>query len=344
MKPISLITASIFTLSFTAIAQQPEEPQYLKVAQKIELRGLVHVRYQLFEEESRNDAFDLRRARLDIRGDVAPKIGFRLHTELANGPRILDAVATYKHADYLHINVGQSKHPFSYDNLYSPWNLPTVNRTQLDNALAFRENDLYGNRNGRDLGLWLSGKINAGTEETKRPVLDYTVGVYNGAGINTGENNKEKDFGAALGVSPIKDLWIHGRFYSGYGVTLAQPDEDTRRERFGVNATYKTGPWLIEGEYLKGEEENSELIVLERNGYYLTLGYTLPNEKLQVVARYDNYDPNTVLDNNAINRYVLAANWYFTKITRIQLEYDIVREQDAQIDNNLLAVQFQAAF
>jgi phosphate-selective porin OprO/OprP len=344
MKPIYLIPFTILALASTAMAQQPEEPQYIKVAQKIELRGLIHTRYQLFEEESRIDAFDLRRGRLDLRGDVAPKIGFRVHTELANGPKILDAIANYKHADFLHINAGQGKHPFSYDNLYSPWNLPTINRTQLDNALAFREADLYGNQNGRDLGLWISGKFNAGDAETKRPILDYTLGVYNGAGINASENNDEKDFGAALGVSPFKDLWIHGRFYSGHGVTLAQPDENTRRERFGINATYKTGRWLIEGEYLKGEEENSELIVLERNGYYLTLGYMLPNEKLQVVARYDNYDPNTVLGNNAINKYVLAANWYFTTITRIQFEYNIVREEDAQVDNNLLAVQFQAAF
>lgn len=153
---------------------------------------MIHTRYQLFEDDSKIDGFDLRRARLDLRGDVAPKIGFRLHIEFANSVKILDAVFSYKPYEYLNINIGQSKPTFCYDNLYSPWNLPTVNRTQIDNALAFRENDLYGNQNGRDLGLWVSGKINHGQDETKRVILDYTLGLYNGAGINVTDNNKQK--------------------------------------------------------------------------------------------------------------------------------------------------------
>lgn len=57
------------------------------------------------------------------------------------------------------MNVGQSKTPYCYDNLYSPWNLLTISRTQIDNALSGREADLYGNQNGRDIGLWLTGKF-----------------------------------------------------------------------------------------------------------------------------------------------------------------------------------------
>lgn len=344
MRSLFLIVVCHITL--WSQAQTPTEPNFLKVTEKLELRGLLHTRYQLFEDKDKQDAFDFRRARLDLRGDVAPKVGFRLHVELANGPRVLDAVFTYKAYEFLNINVGQGKLQFCYDNLYSPWNLPTINRAQIDNALSFRENDLYGNQNGRDIGLWVSGKINTKREETKRPVLDYTVGVYNGAGINTGENNSKKDVGATVGVSPLEDLWVYGRYYSGHGQLDNDPGVRTGRSRFGGNISYKYNQWLLEAEYLSGKEESDSFPTLERDGYYLTLGYTPIADKLQLLVRYDHYNANTASDvpNSEITKYVLAANWFFTKVTRIQVEYNLVREEDEQLDNNLLAIQFQAAF
>lgn len=346
MKLKHLLFSFLSCISLHSNAQVNVEPTYLKLSQKLELRGLTHVRYQLFQEEARSDAFDLRRARLDLRGDVASKIGYRLHVELAGGPRILDATFVYRPYDFLNINLGQSKHPFCYDNLYSPWNLPTISRTQIDNALAFRESDLYGNQNGRDIGLWVSGKINTGQDEAERPLLDYTLGVYNGAGINVSDNNKEKDFGGAMGISPVKDLWVHGRFYTGHGRTTSDPLVITDRTRFGGSATYKYKSWLFEAEYLQATDESDSLGQLERNGYYVTLGYTPIKDKLQLILRLDNYDPNSAPENdeNAINKFILGANWYFTKVTRIQLEYNLVREDGTQIDNDLLAIQFQAAF
>jgi hypothetical protein len=184
----------------------------------------------LFDDTTRIDAFDLRRARLDFRGDIAPKVGYRLHVELANGPKILDATFIYKPFDYLNVNVGQSKTPYCYDNLYSPWTLLTISRTQVDNYLSNRENDLYGNQNGRDIGLWLSGKIST---EDKRSFLEYTLGVYNGSGINIADNNQDKDLGAAVRISPVKDLWLSGRYYTGMGETTAE-GIDTERDRIGI--------------------------------------------------------------------------------------------------------------
>lgn len=347
MKSAILLFTVLFCLTIGVNAQSgtQAETYNVKVSQKIELRGLTHIRYQLFEDSTRIDAFDLRRARLDFRGDIAPKIGYRLHTELAGTPKILDATFIYKPYEWLNVNVGQSKYPVCYDNLYSPWNLLTISRTQIDNALSFRESDLYGNQNGRDIGLWLSGKVNIGAEETKRPLLDYTLGVYNGSGINVADNNQDKDISAALGISPIKDLWLYGRVLSGVGQTAADPGVDATRSRFGGNISYKYKSFLIEGEYMAASDESDSLGLLERNGYYVTLGYTPIKDKLQVVIRLDNYDPNADSDDNITDKYILAASYFFTKNTRIQLEYNLVLEEaETQKENNLFAIQFQAAF
>lgn len=344
IKLLMFVTALAFGLS--SRAQAPVESYNIKVSQKLELRGLTHIRYQLFDDSTKIDAFDLRRARLDFRGDIAPKMAYRLHLEMANSPKILDATFVYKPYEWLNLNVGQSKTPYCYDNLYSPWTLLTVSRTQIDNALSNRESDLYGNQNGRDLGFWLSGKYSIGEEGNKRPIIDYTLGVYNGSGINVVDANQDKDYGAALGVSPIKDLWLFGRYYTGTGRTTLEPETDATKTRFGGNITYKYKDFLFEAEYLSGTDESDSLAQLDRNGYYITLGYTPIKDKLQVIARLDNYDKDANKDLNIVNKYILGASWFFTKNTRVQLEYDIVAEEDAdnQIKNNLFAIQFQAAF
>ncbi|MBK8345947.1 MAG: porin [Bacteroidetes bacterium] len=347
MKSTILLLAVMFCITVGVKAQSGTqvETYNVKVSQKIELRGLTHIRYQLFEDSTKFDAFDLRRARLDFRGDIAPKIGYRLHTELAGTPKILDATFVYKPYEWLNVNVGQSKYPICYDNLYSPWTLLTVSRTQIDNSLSFRESDLYGNQNGRDIGLWLSGKYSIGKEEAKRPLLDYTLGIYNGSGINVADNNQDKDISAALGISPVKDLWLYGRYLSGVGQTVIHPGIDATRSRFGGNISYKYKNFLIEGEYLAASDKSDSLGLLERNGYYVTLGYTPIKDKLQVVVRLDNYDPNTAVDDNITNKYILGASYFFTKNTRIQLEYDLVLEEaETQKENNLFAIQFQAGF
>jgi len=347
MKSTFLLLAFMFCFTVLVNAQSGTqiETYNVKVSQKIELRGLNHIRYQVFQDSTKFDAFDLRRARLDFRGDIAPKIGYRLHTELAGTPKILDATFIYKPFEWLNVNIGQSKYPICYDNQYSPWTLLTINRTQIDNALSFRESDLYGNQNGRDIGLWLSGKYSIGNEASKRPIIDYTLGVYNGSGINVADNNQDKDIAAALGLSPIKDLWVFGRYMNGVGQTTADPGVDADRSRFGGSITYKYKSLLVEGEFLLGSDESDSLALLERNGYYVTLGYTPIKDKLQVVVRLDNYDPNTATADNITNKYVVGASYFFTKNTRIQLEYDLVLEEaKIQNENNLFSLQFQAGF
>lgn len=326
----------------------PAETFNLKTTQKLDFSGMVQTRYQLFQDSTKIDAFDFRRARLVFRGDVGTKVGYRLQVEMANGPKVLDAVFTYKPVEYFNVNVGQSKTPYSYDNYYSPFTLLTISRTQLDNALSNREADLYGNNQGRDIGLWLTGKYSIGEEGAKRPILEYDLGVFNGAGFNVVDNNKDKDFGGFLRVSPVKNLWISGRAYQGFGAKLlANPDSTADRTRFGGDISYRYKSFLVEGEYLTATDDGEgDEDALKRSAYYLTLAYTVIPDKFQVAARLDNYDKNTEKDLDVVNKYVLAASWFFSKTTRIQLEYNLVREEDPdnQKDDDLFAIQFQAGF
>lgn len=363
MKLRTLLTVIICFTLFKAYAQTasgnvgtlvsdpnapPAETFNLKLTQKLDFSAFVQTRYQFFQDTTKIDAFDLRRARLIFRGDVGTKVGYRLQLEMANGPKILDAVFTYKPVEYFNVNVGQSKTPYCYDSYYSPMNLLTISRTQIDNSLSNRESDLYGNNQSRDIGLWLTGKYSIGEEGAKRPILEYDLGVFNGSGMNIADNNNDKDFGGFLRVSPIKNMWISGRAYQGYGAKLlANADSTADRTRFGGDISYRYKSFLVEAEYLTATDDGEgDEDALERAGYYVTFAYTVIPDKFQVAARLDNYDKNTEKDLDVVNKYVLAANWYFSKTTRIQLEYNLVQEQDPDkpIENDLFAIQFQAGF
>ena len=76
------------------------------------------------------------------------------------------------------------------------------------------------------------------------------------------------------------------------------------------------------------------------------------SKKLQVLARYDTYDPNTLnngtlikgSDSNISTYYVGGVNYYFTDWIKLQVDYSYRREQVTQINNDLLSAQLQVIF
>src|ERR1035438_7952757 len=84
----------------------------------LQLSGLAQVRYQGFQQSGVNDAFDLHRMRLAVRGDVTNKWSYDIYTEFGGtGVKLVDAWTAYKFGDYLKFTAGQFKIPFSLESL-----------------------------------------------------------------------------------------------------------------------------------------------------------------------------------------------------------------------------------
>ncbi|MFN3939817.1 MAG: porin, partial [Chitinophagales bacterium] len=244
-------------------------------------------------------------------------------------------------ADYITLNLGQTKTPYCYDNYYNPFTLITVSRTLLDLSLSGRVLDLYGNQQGRDIGFWLNGVLHNAQE---RKILEYTLGVFNGAGIAIADNNNQKDFGGAVRFSPFSDLWISGRFYTGTGETIEFADVPTGRKRYGGDISYKRNKVLLEAEYLFGEDSSDSLGTLLRSGWYLTGGYWPIENKLQCTLRLDTFNGNLDVSDYNTFKYVAAANWFFTKFSRIQLEYSCSDVGGSTKNLHQFILQLQAGF
>lgn len=317
------------------------DQNYLVINDHMRLKGLVQGGYFWNSIDEVQSSLYLRRVRLDLSGDIIPKFSYRVQLELLNTPRLLNAEVNYAADPLLNIHFGLSKTPYCYDNMYNPYTLPTISRTMLDENLSGRILDLYGNQVGRDIGVWVTGKW---SPIANRDFITYVLGIYNGAGLALIDNNNEKDISGALRISPVKDLWISGRFYNGTGITVKYPEVPTDRKRVGGDITFTHKQLLIEGEYLFGKDVSDSLGVIGRSGWNVTGGYFIIPEKLQVVFRFDTFLNDIYL--NAIDqyRYVAAASWFFTKTSRIQMEYDYTTPDNGQTYFSTINILLLAGF
>ncbi len=341
-KDADSIRAEAAIASQTNLAKIKAFP--INAGKKITIAGYTQVRYQALEETGKIDGFDIRRARLDVKGTISPYWSYRVQFDLAGTPKLIDAYAELKLNDYFNFTIGQAKIPFSLENLTSSNKLELIDRSQAVEALVARGKDVGGNQNGRDIGIQLGGTI---LKLKDRPVVDYRVGIYNGSGINTVDNNEKKDFATRLIVHPVVGLDISAALYNGSrfvpevktGTVVTTPAKNVDRNRYGFDLNFDLKNLAIRGEYIHGTDD-----LIDREGYYIQGGYYFLEKKLQLIAKYDFYDANKAVANDASTWYVLGANFNFNSNVRLQANYTFKQEEGTSINNNYASIQFQIGF
>jgi phosphate-selective porin OprO and OprP len=307
----------------------------------LQISGLVQARYQGFAQSGVNNAFDLHRARLDAKGNITDQWSYEVYSEFAGSAKLIDAYTAYKFADYLKFTAGQFKLPFSAESLVSDSQLEFIDRSQGVEALVSRSKDVIGNSNGRDLGVQVSGSF---AKVNDHYLFDYAFGVFNGAGYNvTADNNNHKDISGRLVVHPIKDLEFGGSIYEGEDIPLATakaPNPVTQaRNRYGFDGRYVIGALSLTGEYIHGTDGSTH-----REGWFAEAGYyVIP--QIQLVAKYDTYDPNKVVTTDRSTIYYGGVNFVFNKWTKLAVDYLYKHEETTtQLKNNVIEAQLQIAF
>jgi len=293
---------------------------------KIDLSGYVQAQYVIDDASGTADTAKIRRVRIDFRGKIK-NVGWRIQTD-AYPVRLLDAYLDYP-VSFLNLRVGQFKVPFGLENLESSPKLDTIERAQISERLVAGRD--LPSASGRDIGLQLSGEY--APEGTK--IVDYAIGIFNGQGINTSDADEKKDLVARIVFSPpvevLKGLSIGAAYYTGnwdyerkktrfvldkttvtVNDSLIVDDWLTRETRTGFELTYLRGPLSIKGEYIAGKDkgtgisgtgtnekwDSSKERTIDRLGWYAQIGYKLKELvplDLEIVAKYDSYDPDTNL-------------------------------------------------
>jgi phosphate-selective porin OprO and OprP len=268
---------------------------------------------------------------LNFQGDITERFDYRTQVEFG-GTKVLliDAIFGYKFNPYLKLSAGQFLIPFSQENLASNTKLETINRSQVVEALAARGTDVIGNQNGRDVGLQLGGSYK---------LIDYAAGVFNGAGVNTTDTNKDKDIIGRLVFRLLKDLSIGGSYYTGKYTLATAPGTKNDRIRAGAELAYVKDNYSLKGEYIQGKDA-----LIKKNGWYAQATYFIIVKKLQGVFKFDSFDLNKDIQANESGLYTFGANWFFNKWAFLQVNYEAKNEAGKEIDNNVLTGQFTVQF
>ena len=92
--------------------------------------------YEYYDAENQSSVFQIRRARLDIKGSPSKWVDYRLQADFAPNPRLIDAFVKVNFCKQVQLQVGQFKIPFSLENKLSPLDLELMENAQVVSALS----------------------------------------------------------------------------------------------------------------------------------------------------------------------------------------------------------------
>lgn len=163
-----------------------------------------------------------------------------------------DASFTF-HSEFVNVTVGQMKNPLSWEGYNSA------------SALLFPERALVSRQYGdaRDLGVKLDSKLGEH--------FYYFAGLYNGAGLNRRDDDRQKDAALRLEAYPVKGMMVGVVGYAGIG----ERGESRTRDRVEADLRIEQSNALLQVEYLRGWDGPTSTTRVEGHGFYAALGYTV---------------------------------------------------------------------
>lgn len=277
---------------------------------------------------------------LAMNGEVVNDIKYYVLAEFVN-PMIYEFYAEWTPLKEFNIRAGQMKTPLSMENQLSNSVLETVNSTRSISSLTGMALDVLTPRKsnssgGRDIGIRVSGDL-------FNSKLEYVVGMYQGAGINTSENNNSKDFSSSLYLKPIGGLKLGGSVYFGeacYSIDNVDPVKSHVRNRWILSSEYNSDRFHARAEWLNGNDGG-----IKKEGLYGTAYWYFVPKKWNILGLIDCYNQNKDLDRKVVD-YTAGVNYYFYKSCRFQLNYtysDYSEEWGANNSNTVLG-QLQFVF
>jgi phosphate-selective porin len=307
-----------------ASGQDKKESPAVTASRSFQLSGYTQFLYNYFEKGV--DSFSIPRARLTLSGGLVKNVRFKIQIDGVKSPALIDAMLDVQFKPYFGLRVGQYYVPFSLENTTSDSDLDLINRSQVVNSLA-PGRDIGAQ--GRDIGGMLMGKYS---------IFEYYAGVFNGAGINRLDTNKDKDVSARLIVRPVRGLAVGGSLYGGrYSATQGAPA--VTRNKAGLEAVFTTGALCLKGEFISAKDD-----LTSKSGWYAQGTYDFLKRKFQAAARWDTLDPNLDLGENRLDNFTLGGTWFIWEKTKLMVNYILSRAEGQGTTNQTLAVQFQAAF
>ena len=316
-------------------------------SEMLKFSGFVQGMYQAnLSDEGKltGNTFRMRRVRLSAEGTLYKGLTYKIQGDFSRSPMLVDAFVKYKVADAFAIQLGQFKTPFSLESPINPVNLEIFDYGEGIQKLVGYSDVCGVGGLGRDIGLMATGSLFPikGEEGIKYHVVDYAIGVFNGNGPTTTDNNNRKDLVGRLEVHPgLKALTLSGSYY--YGKYTKDDNKNCDRKRWAAGVQYNDGNLVLRGEYLNGTTGYFNYIIDYNNnpieqyqfskGYYAVAGYNFKlgkegKQTLMPVLRYEHFEPGDKMPEvlGSTNYYTVGINYWPLKSLNFKLDYSLVQQ------------------
>lgn len=317
---------------------------------RMRFSGYIQAQY-VDDERSRNelggttgtrnlDQFSVRRARVKFTYQFNPTSRFVLQPDItSSGVSLKDGYVEFtepwtawKHT----LTAGQFNWPFGFEIMYSSSAREMPERSRVIRTLFPGE---------RDRGVMVSG---LGLGERLR----YQVAIVNGTGTGRSDDvNKRKDIVGRLGYS-FGAFDIGGSYYNGsdlVAITGNTNGIEFDKERMGVDFQWATPlPGLgVRGEYIRGKQApnagTARTESFDVDGWYF---YAIQNlgTRHQLIARIDEYDPDTDTRNNAVRTLGGSYIFHWDANSKVMLAYERPENEVTDPDDNVITLRYQYSF
>ncbi|UCE19155.1 MAG: hypothetical protein JSV84_02070 [Gemmatimonadota bacterium] len=271
--------------------------------------GYVQVRYT--SDENSIDEFQVRRARLKCSGDLLKNMSFLILFDAVSTPILWKAHIDINYKPWITLRLGQFKTPFSNEYLTSSAKLSMIDRAQVVSNLSTKY----------DIGLQVSGSFK---------ILSYSLGVFNGSGKNTSDENDWKDVVGMIVAKPFNEAEMGFSHYRG-----KSGEERQKKNRTGIYMATHLGLLSLGGEYIYAEDGSDQ-----RDGWFVQAAYSCFTD-FQGLVRYDTYDPDRDVSDDTSAIIILGLNVFIHNNSKVQINY-LLRDDGDHSD--ALKAQFQTTF
>ena len=366
-KSLLLLVIMMFIGSLSTINAQEKKKL---IGDYLSIGGWMNIQYD-YERQLQNDdvtlkeisTFNVRRARLDIKGNINPYLEFRLQGDFAVSPKMVDGFVKVKLAKYFNIQAGQFKIPFTFENPQSPLTLEGIEYAQVISKLSGYSDVCHvaTYSGGRDVGVMFYGDLFHFERDGKEiPILTYKLGVFNGNGMNKKDANVGKDIAGSIEVCPgVKGLKLAASYYDGNYMLDENLvyDDNAERNRLTFGGKYENGKLTVRSEYIygktgMGDRTPEEYYLLESDGVYVAAGYWFDIkceksgnvQRIRPVARYDFFREDITEINTNSTYYMVGIDWWPMQNLRLLLNYTLKDKVANDNFGHLLQAQLSVKF
>lgn len=317
------------------------------------ISGFVQGLYQLNADKDFNvesNTLRMRRVRMSVDGKLSQHVSYKIQGDWVCSPILVDAYIKIMACPEFAVQVGQFKTPFTLESPINPLNLEIFDYGETVKGLSGYDDVCGVGKQGRDIGVMATGSLFK-LDDKDFSLIDYSLGVFNGNGINVVDNNNRKDIVGRLEIHPwIKGMTLTGSYY--YGKYLNNIDLTRNRYSFGVQ--YDDNNLLVRSEYVNGEtgkavlpENELEPIYSENlfnsNGYYAVAGYWFHfgseshPQKLMPVLRYEKFIKDVNSGDDA-TYYTAGINYWPWKNVNFKLDYSYIQHKISDNSHRFAAI------